>query len=52
MTLLKYFKHIDPSKEERIQSALPKPEGPITQLIPCSTVKSANSTLHEIFTDA
>ena len=26
MALLKYFKHIEPSKEERIQSALPKPD--------------------------
>ena len=24
MTLLKYFKHIEPSKEERIQGILPK----------------------------
>ena len=38
MTLLKYFNHIEPSKEERIQSALPKPDGPLVRLIPCSTL--------------
>jgi len=27
MALLKYFKHIEPSKEERIQGVLPKPDG-------------------------
>ena len=26
MTLLKYYNRIEPSKEERIQSVLPKPE--------------------------
>ena len=29
MTLLKYFKHIEPSKEEKIQSVLPKPDCPL-----------------------
>ena len=28
MALLKYFKHIEPYKEERIQSVLPKPDYP------------------------
>jgi len=28
MALLKYFKCIKPSKEERIQNVLPKPDGP------------------------
>jgi len=32
--LLKYFKHIKPSKEERIQSVLPKPNGPLVNLMP------------------
>jgi len=27
IALLKYFKHIEPSKEERIQGVLPKPDG-------------------------
>ena len=47
MTLLKYFDHIEPSKEERIQSVLPKPHGPLVHLIPCSTIESANSAVCE-----
>ena len=56
MTLLKYFNRIEPSKEERIQSVLPKPDGPLVLLIPCSTIESANSAIREflpnVFTDA
>ena len=47
MTLLKYFNCIELSKEERIQSVLPKPDGPLVHLIPCSTIESANSTVRE-----
>ena len=47
MTLLKYFNPIEPFKEERIQSVLPKPDGPLVRLIPCSTIESANSAVHE-----
>ena len=32
MTPLKYFNCIEPSKEERIQSVLPKPDGPLVRL--------------------
>ena len=42
MTLLKYFKHIKPSKEERIQNILPKPDGLLAHLIPCLTIETAN----------
>ena len=31
--LMKYFKHIEPSKEERIQSVLPKPDCPLAHLM-------------------
>ena len=37
------FNRIEPSKEERIQSVLSKPDGPLARLIPCSTIESANS---------
>ena len=47
MTLPKYFNRIEPSKEERIQSVLPKPDGPLVRLIPCSTTESANSAIRE-----
>ena len=43
MALLKYFKHIEPSKEERIQSALPKLDCPLARLIPSSAIETANS---------
>ena len=48
MTLLNILTvSIDPSKEERIQSVLPKPDGPLVRLIPCSTIESANSAVRE-----
>ena len=52
MISFKYFKHIKPSKEERIQSILPKPDGRLACLIPCSTIETAKSAIREIFTDA
>ena len=50
MTLLKYFNRIEPSKEEGIQSVLPKPDGSLVRLIPCSTIESANSAVREFLT--
>ena len=41
MELLEYFKHIKPSKEERIQSVLPKPDGPLAHLMPSLAVEAA-----------
>jgi len=34
-----YFKRIKPSKEERIQSVLSKPDGPLAYLMPNSVIK-------------
>jgi len=51
MALLKYFKHIEPSQKERIQSVLPKPDGPLARLIPRLAIEATNSTVHEIFTN-
>ena len=51
MALLKYFKRIEPSKEERIQSVLPKSDGPLARLMPSSAIEAANSAVREIFTD-
>ena len=45
MTLLKYFNRIEPSKEEKIQSILSKPDGSLARLIPCLTIESANSAI-------
>ena len=38
----KIFKLIEPSKEERIQSVLPKPDCPLTHLIPSLAIETAN----------
>ena len=45
MTLLKYFKHIELSKEERIQSILPEPDSPLAGLILCSTIETTNNAI-------
>ena len=37
--------HIKPSKEERIQRVLPKPDVLLTRLMPSSVIKAANSTI-------
>ena len=45
IALLIYFKRIEPSKEERIQNVLPKPDCPLARLMPCSAIEIANSLL-------
>ena len=45
MALLKYFKHIEPPKEKRIQSVLPKPDVPLARLMPSSAIEAANSAV-------
>ena len=45
MALVKYFKRIEPSKEERIQSVLPKPDCPLPRLmltLLSSAIETAN----------
>ena len=44
MALMKYFKHIEPSKEKRIQSVLPKPNSPLACLM-LTLLSSAIETL-------
>ena len=41
MGILKYFQHNKPSKEERIQSILPKPDGPLERLMPSSAIEAS-----------
>ena len=43
IALPKYFKRIEPSKEERIQSVLFKPNCPLARLTPSSAKETANS---------
>ena len=45
-----FFKCIKPSKEERFQSFLPKPDGPLAHLKPSSAIEAANSAICEILT--
>ena len=45
---------MEPSKEERIQSVLPKPDGSLARIMPSSATEligAANSAIHEIFTN-
>jgi len=51
MALLKYFKRIEPSQKERIQSVLPKLDGPLARLMPSLAIEATNSAVHEIFTN-
>ena len=44
------YKRIKPSKEERIQNVLHKPDGPLARLMPSSALDAANSAICEIFT--
>ena len=46
MALMRYFKCIEPSKEERIQSVLSKPDCPLARLmltLLSSAIETANS---------
>ena len=43
LEFLKHFKCIKPSKEERIQSVLPKLDGSLACLMPSSAIEAANS---------
>ena len=43
MALLNYSKRIKPSKEERMQSDVPKPDCPLARLMPSLAIETANS---------
>ena len=42
MALLKSFKCIETSKEEKIESILPEPDGPLAHSMPSSATEAAN----------
>ena len=50
MALLKYFRHMEPSKEEKIESVLPEPDGPLAHSVPSSVTETANSVVREVLT--
>ena len=42
MALLKYFKWVDAKKPTKIDIVLPKPDGPLSSVMPSSSIESAN----------
>ena len=42
MVLLKYFKRVDVKKSTKIDIVLPKPDGPLSSVMPSSSIESAN----------
>ena len=48
MALLKYLKHVRPSREEKIQGVLPKPDSPLALSMPSLGIEAANSAAREI----
>ena len=42
MALLKYFKQVDAKKPMKIDIVLPKPDGPLSSVMPSSSIESAN----------
>ena len=42
MALLKYFKKIEPSIDEQVESILPKPHGSLSLKMPSSSIEAAN----------
>ena len=47
MALLKYFKRINTKKPEKIDEILPKPDGPLSTMMPMSSIESANFAVRE-----
>ena len=42
MALLKYFKQVDAKKPIKIDIVLPKPDGPLSSVMPSLSIESAN----------
>ena len=42
MALLKYFKQVDAKKPTKIGIVLPKPDGPLSSIMPSSSIESAD----------
>ena len=51
MALLKYFKQDDAKKPTKIGIVIPKPDGPLSSVMPSSSIESANVTVKKaVFT--
>ena len=46
MALLKYFKRVEAKRTEKVDSILPKSDGPLATLMPSSAIQAANSAVH------
>jgi len=44
MALVKYFKQIEMKRTEKVDSILPKDDGPLATLMPSSAIQAANSS--------
>jgi len=45
MALLKYFKRVETKRTEKVDSILPKNDGPLATLMPSSAMQAANSAM-------
>ena len=48
MALLKYFRKIEPSIDEQVESILPKPHGSLSLMMPSSSIAAANCEVIKI----
>ena len=48
MALLKYFKQDDAKKPTKIGIVIPKPDGPLSSVMPSSLIESANVTVKRL----
>jgi len=46
MALLKYFKRVEPKKNEKMDTVLPKVDGPLAKLMPMSSIQAVNTAVH------
>ena len=50
--LLKYFERIESKKSEKIDAVLPKTDGPLSTLMPTSSVQAANQAVRATLLDS
>ena len=48
MAMLKYLKHVDKKKPTKIDTVLPKPDGPSSAVMPMSSIESANVAVKKV----
>ena len=52
MALLKYLKRVDAKKPIKIDNVLPKPDGPLSSVMPMSSIESANMAVKKVMLTA